>query len=241
MNLLEAYNYLPGAVAVFDKDMRYLAFSQKWLTDYGLDESIRGKSHYEVFPEIGEDWKSIHRECLEGKIHQRALDRFVRADGHVQWLRWQINPWKIDGQIAGIIISSEDISELKSVQDKLENSELLFGKFMENIPVLIWMKDAELRYTYVNEYFKEKLKVKDHEIIGKKDDDIMETENAKFCLQSDMDALTADGPVTSIERSFDPNSFYKFILTIKFRIATSDGTYILGAIGIDITGVKNDL
>ena len=93
----------------------------------------------------------------------------------------------------------------------------------------------------VNEYFKEKLKVKDHEIIGKKDDDIMETENAKFCLQSDMDALTADGPVTSIERSFDPNSFYKFILTIKFRIATSDGTYILGAIGIDITGVKNDL
>ena len=43
----------PVAIAMFDRNMHYMALSRLWRTDYALGEaSIIGRSHYEVFPEI---------------------------------------------------------------------------------------------------------------------------------------------------------------------------------------------
>ena len=51
----------PTAIAMLDKNMVYLAVSQRWLKDFKLeDEKIVGRSHYDIFPEIGDDWKAKH-------------------------------------------------------------------------------------------------------------------------------------------------------------------------------------
>jgi len=51
-----------SSLAMFDRDMRYLEASERWLEEFGLGKKeIFGLSHYEVFPEIGENWKAIHR------------------------------------------------------------------------------------------------------------------------------------------------------------------------------------
>ena len=57
----------PASIAQFDRQMRYIAVSRRWLKDYGLDGYIIGLSHYEVFPEISEAWKDVHRRTLAGK------------------------------------------------------------------------------------------------------------------------------------------------------------------------------
>ena len=46
--------HAPAAMAVFDREMRYLAVNDRWVKDYGLDGSPVGRMHYDVFPEIPE-------------------------------------------------------------------------------------------------------------------------------------------------------------------------------------------
>lgn len=103
----------PAAIAMLDSGMRYLAVSRRWREDYGLgDRPLLGCSHYEVFPEIPERWKVLHRRALAGEVLSEDEDRFERADGSVQYLRWQLRPWRHeDRTIGGLVVYSEDVTE----------------------------------------------------------------------------------------------------------------------------------
>jgi two-component system cell cycle sensor histidine kinase/response regulator CckA len=105
----------PVALAMFDRDMRYLHVSRRWKTDFNTgDRNLRGVSHYEDFPEIPERWKEIHRRGLAGEVLRAEEDQFLRLDGAVQWLRWEVRPWfEESGSVGGIVIFCEEITERK--------------------------------------------------------------------------------------------------------------------------------
>ncbi|HET7084504.1 MAG TPA: ATP-binding protein [Rhizomicrobium sp.] len=109
----------PAAVAMFDTEMRYIAYSRRWLTDYRLgNRDLRGLSHYEVFPEIGEEWKAVHRRCLGGARVARDADSFLRSDGTKDFIRWVVQPWfRGSGEIGGITMFTEVIT------DRVRNEE----------------------------------------------------------------------------------------------------------------------
>lgn len=113
--------HAPAAVAMLDTQMRYVVVSRRWRSDYRLDDNpLVGRSHYEVFPEISERWREIHRRCLAGAVETCEEDRFRRGDGTVEWLRWEIHPWRgADGQIGGIIIFTELITARKQAEDEV--------------------------------------------------------------------------------------------------------------------------
>ena len=120
--------HAPAALAMFDLDMRYLSVSRRWLEDYGLvGENVIGRSHYDVFPGIGERWIDIHRRALAGETIKRDEDHFVLRSGRVLWLRWEVIPWHdADGAIGGIVIFNENITERVRFLKELEqvNAEL---------------------------------------------------------------------------------------------------------------------
>ncbi len=142
----------PNAIAMFDMDMCYLAASGKWISDYGLEGvDIIGKSHYEVFPEIGEDWKATHRNCLNGAISQSAEECFQRADGTEQWLTWDVRPWYAnETEIGGIIMYTQDITARKLAEIQLEVSESQFRGVFESSAIGIAIVSLQGAWVKVN-------------------------------------------------------------------------------------------
>lgn len=116
--------HAPAALAMFDNNMKYIQASNRWLSDYSLEnENITGRSHYDIFPQITEDLKVIHRRGLAGEVIKNDEDFYRRLDGTLQWLRWEVRPWfNAGGKIGGIVIFSEDITERKTAEAGLQLS-----------------------------------------------------------------------------------------------------------------------
>ncbi len=160
--------HAPAALAMFDCDMRYLFVSRRWLTDYGREGlDLRGKSHYEVFPEVSEHWKEMHRRGLAGEVLSADRDRFDRADGTVQWIKWEIHPWRdAKDEVGGIVIFAEDITERKLAEDRLRVSEERLQLFIEHVPAPVAMFDREMRYICASRWWQRDRGLGDREISG---------------------------------------------------------------------------
>lgn len=114
-------DYTPASVVMLDREMRYIAASRAWMIYSNLEgQDIVGRSHYDVFPDIPDRWREIHRRCLAGATEGCEEDPFPRADGSTDWLRWQIYPWRTaDGEIGGIVLFTELLNKRKDLEEQL--------------------------------------------------------------------------------------------------------------------------
>ncbi|AFZ24832.1 PAS domain S-box [Cylindrospermum stagnale PCC 7417] len=227
--LQQAIEYAPVAIAMFDREMRYLAVSNKWLEEYNLTDEIIGKSHYEVFPDVPPEWKQIHQRCLAGAIEQREEDAFPRADGFVQWVRWSIRPWYLtSGEIGGIILFSEDITQRKQAEEALRQSNTLLRSILESTPDLVVVKDCQGRHVALNLNLANLFGKPIEEIIGKDDSELLPPEAARQIILKDRQVMTT-GITQTYEEDVSNGKVSGTFLTTKAPWRDADGN-ILGIV-----------
>jgi diguanylate cyclase (GGDEF)-like protein/PAS domain S-box-containing protein len=129
--------HAPAALAMFDRNMNYIAVSRRWCEDFGFNSAdILGRSHYEVFPDMPVRWLNVHRRALGGETVKNEEDCFERSDGSVQWLRWEVRPWLTGtGAIGGIIIFTEEITARKRSETRLQLAASVFTHASEGIVI----------------------------------------------------------------------------------------------------------
>lgn len=170
-DLMQSFiEHTPAAIAMLDRDLRYVAVSRRWLQDYRLgDQGIIGKHHYDIFPEIRamQEWQAVHQRCLAGAVERREEDRFVRVDGAEEWLRWEVRPWRdVTGAIGGIIMFTEVITARKQAEAALRESEERFRLAFEMAPTGMALSTADGVFSRVNHRFCEMLGYPERELIG---------------------------------------------------------------------------
>lgn len=144
--------HAPAAIAMFDANMRYLAASHRWLSDLRLKGPVVGQSHYDLFPEISNEWKLAHQRGLAGETLHSDGDWFERQEGRGQWIKWDLLPWRTQsGAVGGIIIAAEDITEHKNAQDALGAAHRTFRQLVERSPFGVYAVDGDFRLVLVSE------------------------------------------------------------------------------------------
>ncbi len=104
---------LPSAVAVLDRDMRYVAANQRWRREFQIQGlQVIGQCHFDLFPDLHPAWRDLYHRCLAGHRERTEDDLFIRADGSQDWVRWDIQPWMdaAAGRAGGLILSCSIVS-----------------------------------------------------------------------------------------------------------------------------------
>jgi PAS domain S-box-containing protein len=227
--------HVPASVAMLDRDMRYLQVSDRWCVDYGPDSpQMLGRSHYEMFPDIPECWKEIHRRCLAGETLRSEEDRWDRADGSTNWLHWEIRPWgQHDKLPEGILIFSEDITERKRIENMLRESEATTRALLENAAQAILAVDTSGSIAIANRMAGEMFGFGPNELLGKPAELLIphrlrarfEAHRAKFAANPrprlvgtglELVGLRKDGSEFPVEISLSRVSTARGVLTVSF-------------------------
>jgi PAS domain S-box-containing protein len=148
--------HAPVAIAMFDREMRYLAVSRRFIVDFRLppDAQLIGRSHYAMFPEIPQRWRDIHTRVLAGEEFFNEEDEFTRRDGRTDWTRWSMAPWRGgDGRIHGAVLFVEVRTEQVEAQRALTDSESRFRATFENAAVGVALVSSDGSILRANDSF----------------------------------------------------------------------------------------
>ncbi|MEN6320070.1 MAG: PAS domain S-box protein [Syntrophaceae bacterium] len=213
--------------------------------------------------------QSLVRECgikmLKGQDLTPYEYRIITKDGRVKWLMEKVASIQFRGDRA-ILGNTMDITEKKQMEQKLQQlmadleirvqqrtkeltvasdalqeSEEFLNSIIENIPDMIFVKDAEnLQFVRFNKAGEELLGYTRDELIGKSDYDFFPKNEADFFTAKDRDVLHDKKLIDIPEESIQTNYRGRRILhTKKISILNKKGTpqYLLG-ISEDITERK---
>lgn len=207
--------HTPAAVAMFDNDMRYMLVSKRWITDYNLQEQdIIGRTHYEVFPEIEgiEEWKSDHQRVLSGEIIKNDQDGFEREDGSMDWVRYELHPWRDrNGVIGGLIMFTEVITEKVNLQLAVEAHKERLSTIFDNIKDIVSLHDSNGLYLELSPSVKHITGYEPEELIGKSPFD--------FWHPEDVEKLKGEAAAVSFEMQLVGTE-------IEYRYRHRDGHYL---------------
>jgi PAS domain S-box-containing protein len=214
-------------------------------------EEIWGQSRESLYKNPKEWMDAVHPEDREQVIgiDKRARGekftiqyRIVRPDGTLRWIHDRGFPVRDEaGQVYRFTGIAEDITERKQAEEALLQSEEFLNSIVENIPAMIFVKDAaNLRFVRFNRGAEELLGYSREEMLGKDDHDFFPAREADLFIGKDREVLRSNFPVEIPEETIQTRRHGERILhTKKMPILDKKGNprYLLG-ISEDITERK---
>lgn len=184
----------------------------------------------------------IYAAYRDGKTHHVDNEVFWRKDGSsfpVEYISMPIRDKQ--GNLEGAVVTFKNITEQKHAADKLKEREAFLNIIVENIPSMLFVKDAEeLRYLHYNTAQADFVGFSKEKAIGSTDYDLFPKEEADFFVGKDREVLKTGTLLDIPEEPIHTRNGTKRILhTKKIPIYNEQGMpkYLLG-ISEDITDQK---
>ena len=131
-----------------------------------------------------------------------------------------------------------DIAERARVQRALENSEARLQQILNNTTAVVFVKDTEGRFLFVNRQFEHLFHCRQAEVAGKTDREILPEEIAQAVRANDLLVLRRNAPIEFEETVPLDDGLHSYI-SIKFPLHDANGVaYAVCGIATDITERK---
>ena len=130
-------------------------------------------------------------------------------------------------------------SDLELRAADMEKLNALMNVVLNNVPVYIFMKDAnnDFRYLYWNQTFSDYSGIPASEVIGKTDYDIFVNKDDMDRFRDDDIRTVKEGRIEFLERYYTPRDESRVVKTIKTLVKSGNDAYVVG-VSWDITDMK---
>jgi PAS domain S-box-containing protein len=182
--------------------------------------------------------KALH----DGKSVHVAHEMFGRRNGTFFPATYWAYPVTLEGEIKGGVVTFMDITEQLLIKDELKHSQRFLDSIIENIPVMVFIKDAKnLRFEMFNKAGEGLLGFTRKDLIGKNDYDLFPKEQADSFTQNDRIVLESHSLLETLEEKVKTaNGDIRWLHTFKIGLYDehNQATHLLGA-SLDITDRKH--
>ncbi len=219
-----------------DGTVRYQSPSLQRVLGWHPSDRV-GRSAFELLhPEDGPHAREVLRNVLgnPGVTHSMEC-RFRHQDGSWRAIESFGTMTQDPKGNPCIVINSRDVTERRQTEEALRRSQARFAAFMQHLPAVAFMKDAEGRHTYVNQRFEDLLNLTHDDWYMKTAEELFPPELAAMLVEHDRIVLTQNAPLHRIEKTVRDGEVRHWLVS-KFPVRLDDrASPLLGGVAIDVT------
>jgi sigma-B regulation protein RsbU (phosphoserine phosphatase) len=236
----EVLDLAPVAISVKDVQGRYLLVNRSWEEAFHRHrDSVVGRSMHEVFPaDQAARLDHYYRQAmLEGGTVEYE-ETTEQPDGTHTYLKSKFalrngpQPWAVCG-------IATDVTALKKAEQALRDSEALYHSLVESLPISLFRKDLQGRFTFVNTPFCVELRRTRDEIVSRRDADFYPVELAAKYVRDDQHVIDNVCIFECVEEHATPEGDRRYVHVVKSPLHDAEGR-VIGMQGVfwDVTDRK---
>jgi PAS domain S-box-containing protein len=178
------------------------------------------------------------QQVRAGKSYRQVF-RCRRLDGAIRWLSEEVFVEPIGEDLWRSVGVCTDITEQKLAEDALKDSESRYQSLVENVPVCVYRKDLEGRFTFGNSQFESVLGKTEADYIGKTDFDLFPEALAQKYARDDQYVIESREVYEDSEEHAGSDGHKMYVRVFKTPVFDAKGS-VVGTQGIfwDITERK---
>jgi PAS domain S-box-containing protein len=235
---------IPDNVYIRDSEGKYLVGNQALASFVGVEnpEGVCGKGPHDFFgPDRARDFLSEDQDVMKsGEPILNRKSKLKNRNGEVRDLLISKVPVRDEeGKVFGIVGMNRDITAEVRARRKLKQAERQMKEIMDHSPAPIYVKSVTGRYLMVNERFERLFNLKEEEVLGKNDFEVMTDEDsARTVRELDQKVVETEKAIQMDEQLRVPEGSRTYVSS-KFPMRDASGkVYAIGGISIDITERK---
>ncbi|MBU1677532.1 MAG: PAS domain S-box protein, partial [Bacteroidetes bacterium] len=241
-NFMDLFDNAPIGYHEIDSEGRITRINSTELEmlGYTYDEMI-GQPIWKYNSDEKLSYQAVQKKLSGKLIETQAFERCLkRKDGTRVLVLIEEKILKDNaGKITGIRTTLQDITERKRAEEALRESEERFTAFMNNSPIVAWLKDpVTWTFCYINSAFEEVFDITQEVITRKTDFDLWPEEIARQLRENDLRVLSSDKAIQTSEDVPLPDGTVHHWLVFKFPLHTPSGKRFLAGTAVDITERK---
>jgi PAS domain S-box-containing protein len=140
---------MPISLVMTDRNLNVIAASRVWREDLGIgDGPVIGRPLGSLSP-IYEPYEAAFQRALTGEAVAGAQLELKRPDGVKAWMQAGVTAWRdASGEVAGLIITANDVTELKAALDAASRTENRLNMALALSKVHVWEIDYVRRILF---------------------------------------------------------------------------------------------
>lgn len=242
--LTTAYETSIDGILVVDANGQMISFNRQFIRMWGIpDEVIESRSDEQAMKSMLD--KIVDPEKFLKKIwhlyvhtHEKSRDEISLLDGRV-YERYTAPLVGAEGKYFGRAWYFRDITERKQAEERLQQQKTFLHQIIDTDPSLIYVKDADGKFTMVNRALANFYGLSVRQMIGKSDAMIsLGRKGLSGYLEPDVESFRDGQDVMLAESSLTVDGKQNWYLTIKKPLPQPDGSFNVLGIAVDITGQK---